>query len=453
MKLKDLFETPDYAYSKFNNRDEDFKKIKWVTNVKNNRGTDYVEILAKVDDKLVGDIRFILESKEKTTYVYGIKINSSWKGTGLGQTLYDKAILWAIDNDYQYFCSDYVRNMSKDAFAAWTRLENRYYVEQYNGKYGACLRIDLDKVLGNVVTEAIFQKPILPETERNRILQELAPLYNIDDMPPVVLESELGISKMSREDLGHTKWTLKKIDGFPDPPYLLSVIINPMAARDKKIYRQVVAHELCHVENLQRDIFPRFIENPNVKIEDDHGPMWQAIANRINRKLGTNYVNKFSDTRYSIFGNLKRGPSLRGIKESPDFGYKSFVNRDEDISKLRWTVKNLVSSGEAVGIIATNESMSSTDYIARLCLQLEEENGKLFRATVRLAQISSGWKGTGLGQILYDKAISFAKKKGCRFFCSDVQRTMEAESAWQKLKNRYPVEKHDNYYIIDLSKV
>jgi GNAT superfamily N-acetyltransferase len=84
---------------------------------------------------------------------------------------------------------------------------------------------------------------------------------------------------------------------------------------------------------------------------------------------------------------------------------------------------------------------------------MEEGNGKLFKAIVRQSNISPDWKGTGLGQILYDKAIQYAKKQGCKVFSSDIQRTMEAESAWSKLSKRYPVEKSKYYYTIDLSKV
>ena len=145
----------------------------------------------------------------------------------------------------------------------------------------------------------------------------------------------------------------------------------------------------------------------------------------------------------------------RAFNESPDFNYSTFNNKDKEIKKLKWQVKKLIPSGKAVTIISTDpETVSSTGYVlARIILQLEEENGKLFRATVRQSGISPNWKGTGLGQMLYDKAIEFAKKKGCQFFCSDTFRTTESNNAWKRLSNRYPVEKHSNYYIIDLSKV
>jgi GNAT superfamily N-acetyltransferase len=141
------------------------------------------------------------------------------------------------------------------------------------------------------------------------------------------------------------------------------------------------------------------------------------------------------------------------ITESPDFGYSSFTNRDEDISKLKWSAKNLLPTGEAVGIYARTPDSSSQVWVARMGLQIEEENGKPFRATIRQTTITPEWTGTGLGQLLYDHAIQYAKKRGCEFFCSDIQRTMDAEGAWKRLSRRYPVEKHSNYYLIDLSKV
>jgi predicted GNAT family acetyltransferase len=127
------------------------------------------------------------------------------------------------------------------------------------------------------------------------------------------------------------------------------------------------------------------------------------------------------------------------------------------LKRLKWAAKMLSSENNdiAASIIATDEmtTNSTATKPARMLLQLEKENSKFYKTIVRQSNIGLTWKGTGLGQILYDKAIQFAKKKGCRYFCSDIQRTMEAENAWKRLAQRYPVTKEGNYYIINLEKI
>jgi GNAT superfamily N-acetyltransferase/uncharacterized ParB-like nuclease family protein/2'-5' RNA ligase len=75
---------------------------------------------------------------------------------------------------------------------------------------------------------------------------------------------------------------------------------------------------------------------------------------------------------------------------------------------------------------------------------------KAFR--LRYIGVDSKWRGTGLGQILYDKAIAEAKKRGAKFFLSDDQRQPTDERAWDHLKQRYPVsfDERLNRYVIPL---
>lgn len=175
-----------------------------------------------------------------------------------------------------------------------------------------------------ILDEGWFSKPMLSEKEREKIFNDLLPLYNIDEYISVLIRE-----KIPKGQLGGTLWTGKKIGpDYPDPPYLFGISVNPLACHDKLIYKQVIAHELCHVEDILNNVFPAIIEipeyqetgeNPGYKT-DDHGPTWQKIAARINTQLGQNFITKYSDSKISIFGNLKRGSSLKNIKESRSRG-------------------------------------------------------------------------------------------------------------------------------------
>jgi GNAT superfamily N-acetyltransferase/8-oxo-dGTP pyrophosphatase MutT (NUDIX family) len=58
--------------------------------------------------------------------------------------------------------------------------------------------------------------------------------------------------------------------------------------------------------------------------------------------------------------------------------------------------------------------------------------------------VEDDWRGTGLGQSLYDRAIAEAKKRGYTEFNSSTDRNPDSQAAWGRLSKRYPVEqKHD----------
>lgn len=58
--------------------------------------------------------------------------------------------------------------------------------------------------------------------------------------------------------------------------------------------------------------------------------------------------------------------------------------------------------------------------------------------------VEDDWRGTGLGQALYDRAIAEAKKRGYTEFNSSTDRNPDSQAAWGRLSKRYPVEqKHD----------
>lgn len=53
--------------------------------------------------------------------------------------------------------------------------------------------------------------------------------------------------------------------------------------------------------------------------------------------------------------------------------------------------------------------------------------------------VEDDWRGTGLGQQLYDLAVAEAKKRGYTEFNSSTDQTPEAKAAWKRLSQRYQV--------------
>lgn len=144
--------------------------------------------------------------------------------------------------------------------------------------------------------------------------------------------------------------------------------------------------------------------------------------------------------------------------ESPDFGYKHFVNRDEELKNITFRISN---SKWGFKIIAEMDN-DICGFIA-----CERETGTYFTdnkktMTVSRSDIQPKWHGTGLGQILYDRAIQESKRRGYVKFRSDVLRSKESNKAWKRLEQRYPVKFVNadvsrslgyNAYVIDLTKV
>jgi GNAT superfamily N-acetyltransferase len=137
-------------------------------------------------------------------------------------------------------------------------------------------------------------------------------------------------------------------------------------------------------------------------------------------------------------GKGGRPPMLRSdgkITESPDFGYSSFNDREKDLSNLTFKIKDdrnevvALFNGVEIGGVGF-ECVSSFDRVAQ----------------IYYSQIGREWRGTGLGQILYDKAIQLAKSKGYRYLNSDTHRSVDAEKAWKRLEKRYPVNDIEDEY-------
>lgn len=126
---------------------------------------------------------------------------------------------------------------------------------------------------------------------------------------------------------------------------------------------------------------------------------------------------------------------------SPDFGYSTYNDREKDLKNVKISLVGKTPRGEGdIQVIAEYDGrqIGGIDCwkVTRLC-------------TMNGIYIEGDWRGTGLGQMLYDAAIQAAKKAGCRYFVSDGQLRDDAVSAWQRLAKRYRVEEIDNPEYLD----
>ena len=64
--------------------------------------------------------------------------------------------------------------------------------------------------------------------------------------------------------------------------------------------------------------------------------------------------------------------------------------------------------------------------------------------------VVEGWRGTGLGQQLYDRAIAEARKAGVPRLWASIDQTPEAEDAWNRLSQRHPVKYEGDQKYVDL---
>jgi predicted GNAT family acetyltransferase len=113
---------------------------------------------------------------------------------------------------------------------------------------------------------------------------------------------------------------------------------------------------------------------------------------------------------------------------SPDFGYTDYNDKEDKLSQVEFETGSgeiqALYDGKEIGWIYTYRRAS----------------------TVCVSEINIGdyWRGTGLGQMLYDKAIEMAAESGARYFASDSKLSNDAQNAWLRLGKRYPVEEMDN---------
>lgn len=131
---------------------------------------------------------------------------------------------------------------------------------------------------------------------------------------------------------------------------------------------------------------------------------------------------------------------LEELFETPDFGYKHFVNRDEDINNLIWNVEkeNGPNQLEAIKVrVLSNDGKHQEGVIIA---RRQDDKFQITRSQLTQYKPNKpNWSSTGLGQMMYDRMISEVKKAGFRYLISDYKMSVEARKAWKKLATRYPV--------------
>jgi ribosomal protein S18 acetylase RimI-like enzyme len=128
---------------------------------------------------------------------------------------------------------------------------------------------------------------------------------------------------------------------------------------------------------------------------------------------------------------------------SPDFGYTEYNEEMEPrLSDIDWNVEtgtNLTVEGRY------DYGDGEERTVAKIvCTPLQKG------VAICESGIGKKWRGSGLGQILYDKAIEAAKDEGYMRLWSDDDRSEDANSAWGRLSKRYPVQfdhKSGRFYI------
>jgi GNAT superfamily N-acetyltransferase len=144
------------------------------------------------------------------------------------------------------------------------------------------------------------------------------------------------------------------------------------------------------------------------------------------------------------------------FNESPDFNYSMFHNRDKELKNVKFNC--VVTRNSGGGTYLEVMAMLDLEQIGYIHILYDKTAFNYSIGMVRRSDIEYEWKGTGLGQMLYDKAIHYAKEKGCKYLWSDTERSVNAENAWKRLSKRYPItfvtsKSGMKYYQVDLDKI
>jgi L-amino acid N-acyltransferase YncA len=193
---------------------------------------------------------------------------------------------------------------------------------------------------------------------------------------------------------------------------------------------------------------PRVLKGEKIIFTFDKKPVAETVCD---------HVEKPGESKCELTGKYERHwkivwlPSdFKKYKEktaSPDFGYSKFNDREADLAKLKWSV---LATDFTIDINARDPEAnphatppgfleaSAYDSTGRLS---SDDADKWDSVRVKKAIIRDEWKGTGLGQMLYDRLIVESRKQKRRYLISDLDWRMspDAYKAWEKLSKRYPM--------------
>lgn len=452
MNLQELFEAPDFDYTKFNNRDEELKKFTW----KIFETGDNVHALAYQDiNHKLGQISAFRKNDSSLIVIYA-SIDNEWKGSGLGQMLYDKLIEWAKNHKFKYFRSDDF--LSRDGQHAWKRLSKRYPVQAVTNPdkpLKPFYQINLNNVKSKISESPDFDYAKF----RNKDAKIAKLIWSVDNDTS---SGGLSIDISARLPYGTSTAGFINASSSYDHPDCIQIARAQIGSAwfgtglGQILYDKLIAEaKKAGFRYLMSD----------VDRSDRAMNAWERISMRYPVRTIT---MKNGDTYDRI------DLSKVALKEAPDFGYKHFVDKDSDILELEWKIKSEGKDGFIVTAAKKNYDEPSKSihghYEAILIARPTDfdvlRDGESFQQTGNGIQISYAalskqskdyWRSTGLGQMIYDKAIEYAKKCGYDFFESDYDMSPYARKAWEKLAKRYPVKKvkefGKNIFRIDLNKI
>ena len=159
------------------------------------------------------------------------------------------------------------------------------------------------------------------------------------------------------------------------------------------------------------------------------------------------------------------------VKESPDFGYTKFIDKENKISNLEWDISidrdNFIGKYQFTKIIIrafNKEKIDDYDngifppHEAIIVAKSDLSDDSILRVDFSsLNKKFEDWHNTGLGQLLYEKLIKVAKEEGFEYLASDwdENRNKFSDSAWKKLSSRHSVHhifkvNGSGYYMLNL---
>ena len=123
----------------------------------------------------------------------------------------------------------------------------------------------------------------------------------------------------------------------------------------------------------------------------------------------------------------------RSKTASPDFGYTEYHDREADIANMEFDT----SSDEPGWVVIHAYPKGQTTPVGNIHAAYFDDTGKSMY--IIMVSIEAPWKGTGLGQILYDKLIEKAKSMGVERLYAGNSQTADARTGWNRLAKRYTV--------------
>lgn len=481
--------SPDFGYSHYNDREADLKKL----HIKEpDLGVNLLEAeavdLTKKDNNTQGYVtaeKMFLNNGEFSYAVTHSKINPEWRGTGLGQLLYDRIIAQAKKRGAAYLYSDiFPNNLSEDAKRAWKRLGERYPVEYYEGlrRY----RIPLN-AKGVVKTAVVFEPKTAASKTADQSDYKFGYEHGLVGFPGNVpyFQERMNEGRELRDNQqdymrGHKDGTEEAARREARRAETGEHKCPECSGSGKGLWGAYCSEcggtgSISAEQANTVDTLHHLTDDPNFKPDPNFVPEDNALAIYPRTRPGlfaarpedvSNWVDghgydrpyvaeiqvprhahepgRWGHERFIPAENFDKAKVVRVTPRqqrksssqktaSPDFGYTKFHNREKDLKKVKFVSQG--REGDYFGVAAkfggTDIGVIECSITARL-------------ATVYNIWIDGTWRGTGLGQLLYDHAIQVAKSIGMDYFSSDDQLTDDAVSAWERLRKRYPMEEVDN---------